>query len=175
MSQTDLPGLTTLAQRDPWQERGESNNKLYRSRLGTPLRPHTCTYTLLLCWINGSSCVKDIIVQRGAQTHLYTHKHMYCGEMKWVLHNREGDKGQGEQNVSSDLNSLIWHPAICHSSMEQMFTLWHANLNTVRCTHLWQCIEKECQVAGSVSDWYQYFVEWFKQRIGWSKENCCYL
>jgi len=145
MSQTDLPGLTTLTLRDLWQERGESNNKLYRSRLETPLRPHTHAPTHIDTHI---TVVLDQWVllcegQSHTKRHTYTHKHLYthCWEMKRALRIREQDKGQREQNVSSDLNSLIWHPAICYCSVEQMLTLRHTSLNTL--THAQMSVHRQ--------------------------------
>lgn len=124
-----LPGLTTLTLRDLWQERGESNNKLYRSRLETPLGPHTYTYAPALSWINGCCCVKDRIVQKEEHKHTFMHKGACT-----VQRRNKGDTGQKEQNVSSDLNSLIWQPAIWRCSIEQMLTPCHAHLNTFTST-----------------------------------------
>lgn len=107
------------------RERGIQQQALSIQTGNPPQATHTHTHTTVDQWVllcEGQSNTKR-------DTHTRTSR-----EMKRALGIRERDKGQREQYVSSDLNSLIWHPAICHCSAEQMLTLHHTSLNTN--THL---------------------------------------
>ena len=187
ISQTDWPGLTTLTLRDPWQERGESNSKLYRSRLETPLRPHTyttshaCTHTHThthTC-TNTTAVLDQWVLPCEGQSDTKAHK---CRRTHTIERDERAARYQRARCGAEGAVRIIW-PKQSHLTPCNLPLLRGANVNTAQAgahthahthtdmhnTHKHQHTDMQQHVEVSLSNWYSSSSG--KQRLIWKEEN----